>query len=235
MADSLVGLLLNGGWSNLANIVTAVGGLGTAAMGLVDTTKILNGGPSNFGFGSVKEGLKAYLDALDPSGATSPVKDKVLQTLRANWLNGVAKADQKAIAKSLIHVGLTPTSADGLAKAANVDATTLKNFATDTAAGKAATSDQVNVVGQFDIALSAALDAAYERGDQTYRNGTKFCAMIVSIILGGIGGEIVFSNDPTSIILCLLMGVIATPLAPVAKDVASAIQTAVGTASALKH
>src|SRR5580658_5180155 len=121
MADAdLVTSLLSGGWSNLANIVTAIGGLGTAAMGLVDTTKLFGGGPSNFGFGYIKDDLKQYLDALDPAGATSPVKNKVLQTLRANWLNGVAKADQKATAKSLIHVGLTPATAVALAKAAGV-------------------------------------------------------------------------------------------------------------------
>lgn len=235
MAD-LVTSLLNGSWSNLANIVTAIGGLGTASMGLVDTSKFFGGGPSNFGFGYIKEGLKAYLDALDPPGAKSPIKDQVLQTLRANWLNGVAKADQKATAKSLIHVGLTPTTAPALAKAADVDAAALLAFATSIAAGGTATPAQVNVLGQFDVALSAALDAAYERGDQMYRNATKFLAMVVSIVLGGVGGRIVFGpDDHSAILLCLLMGVIATPLAPISKDVASAIQTAVNTAGALKR
>ena len=30
-------------------------------MGLVDTTKLFGGGPSNFGFGYIKDGLKPYL------------------------------------------------------------------------------------------------------------------------------------------------------------------------------
>jgi len=40
--------------TSIANIVAAAGGLGTAAMGLVDTTKLFGGGPSNFGFGYIR-------------------------------------------------------------------------------------------------------------------------------------------------------------------------------------
>jgi hypothetical protein len=46
---AILAALANGGLPNLVNLVTAVGALGTAAMGLVDTTKLFGGGPSNFG------------------------------------------------------------------------------------------------------------------------------------------------------------------------------------------
>ena len=81
-----------------------------------------------------------------------------LQTLRANWLNGVAKADQKAKAKSLIHLGLTQGNTDQFAKAAGVDAAKLKTVAANVAANQPVDPKDVSVLGQFDAALSGALD-----------------------------------------------------------------------------
>ena len=219
---------LNGSLTNIVNFLVAAGGLGTAAMGLVDTSKVFFGGPSNFGFGRVKTALEPFLA---PLAKDSPAfgKTEILQTLKANWLNGVAKADQKAKAKSLIHLGLTKGSARALAKAAGVDPDDLESLAQNTATGQNVTQDEINVLGQFDAVLSAVLDTAYERGDQIYRNAAKFLAMGVSTILGGIGGWIVFHDNltPGNIALSLLTGIIATPLAPVAKDLASSLQAAV--------
>ena len=205
-------------------------------MGLVDTSKAFCGGPSNFGFGHVKSALEPFLaplaEDLPAFGQT-----EILRTLRANWLNGVAKADQKAKAKSLIHLGLTKGSAPALAKAAGVDPDKLELLAHKTATGKKVTQDEINILGEFDAVLSAVLDAAYERGDQIYRNASKFLAMAVATILGGAGGWIVFHDTLTfsNIALSLLTGMIATPLAPVAKDLVSSLQAAVAAVSALKR
>jgi len=111
---------LNGSLTNIVNFLVAAGGLGTAAMGLVDTSKVFCGGPSNFGFARVKIALEPFLTPLTKD---SPAfgKTEILRTLKANWLNGVPKADQKAKAKSLIHLGLTKGSAPALARAAGVD------------------------------------------------------------------------------------------------------------------
>jgi hypothetical protein len=219
--------------TSIANIVAAAGGLGTAAMGLVDTTKLFGGGPSNFGFGYIKDGLKPYLDAL-PADSSAYGRDTVVRTLRANWLNGVAKADQKAKAKSLIHLGLTQGKTDQFAKAAGVDAAKLKTVAANVAANQPVDPKDVSVLGQFDAALSGALDLAYERGDQKYRNATKFLSMMVAIVLGGAGGEAVFPGDTNRLWLCLLIGVVATPLAPVSKDLVSALQAAATSLGKLK-
>jgi hypothetical protein len=231
MADILTGSL-----TQVANLVVAAGGLGTAAMGLVDATKAFWGGPSNFGFGYVTDALEPFLTPLDGS---SPAfgKVEIVRTLRANWLNGVAKADQKAKAKSLVHLGLTQDNARALAKAAGVDPAKLESLADKTASGQNATQDEINVLGQFDTVLSAALDAAYERGDQKYRNAAKLLAMLVATGLAGVGGWIVFAGSLTAgnIALSLLVGVSATPLAPVAKDLASSLQAAVAAVSTLKR
>lgn len=233
--------MLSGRLGNILNFISAAAGLGTAAMGLVDASKAFWGGPSNFGFGCIRK-------AVDPfffQGPGAPTiffgKAEALQTLKANWLNGVAKAEQKAKAKALIHLGLTQGNAAALARAAGVDAAKLTSLAQKTAAGTAPTQEEINVLGQFDVIVSAMLDAAYERGDQIYRNASKILAMLVATVLGGIGGWIVLGGSVGDYIgtraffLSLLVGLSATPLAPIAKDLATSLQSAVSAVRAVKR
>jgi hypothetical protein len=97
----------------------------------------------------------------------------------------------KAKAKALIHLGLTQGTASGWAAATGVDAAKLTSLAQKTAAGTTPNPDEINVLGQFDVIVSAVLDAAYERGDQKYRNASKVLATLVATRLGAIGGWIV--------------------------------------------
>ena len=226
--------ILNGDISNILNFLSAAAALGTAAMGLVDSTKAFNGGPSNFGFGDIKSAISPFL-VQAPGGAAAFGSAKILQTLKANWLNGVATADQKAKAKSLIHLGLTQGNAAALAAAAGVNGELLTAAAQNIASGTALTPSQVGVLGQFDAVLGAVLDAAYERGDQKYRNWSKLLAMVVATVLGGLGGWLVYGRmEPAwqylsswQFGISLLIGISATPLAPIAKDLATSLQTAV--------
>jgi len=239
MADGNTIGLVNGNLGQILNFLAAAGGLGTAAMGLVDTTKVFGGGPSNFGFGYIETALEPFLAPLGAKSAHFG-KSEVLQTMRANWLNGVAKADQKAKTKSLIHLGLTKGNAARLATAAGVDAAKLVSLVQKTASGVQPTQDEVNVLGQFDAVLSAVLDTAYERGDQKYRNASKCLAMVVATILGAVGGWIVFGGGSSyfgtsNFALSALVGFVATPLAPIAKDLATSLQAAVSAASTLKR
>jgi hypothetical protein len=206
---------------NIGRVIAAIAGLGTASMGLVDATKAFFGGPSNFGFGSIKKAITPFLPPDPGSGAFN--RTVLLQTLRANWLNGVPKADQKAKAKALVHLGLSKGNAESLAKAAGVDTDKLKSLAEKTADGRKVDQDEINVLGQFDAVLSAVLDNAYERGDQIYRNGSKLLAMILSTILGVIGAVVLGQSSW----LGLAVGIVATPLAPVSKDLVSSLQAAV--------
>jgi len=224
--------ILNGNLGNILNFLGAAVGLGTAAMGFVDSTKTFWGGPSNFGFGYIRKALDPFLIQAH-TGAAVYGKVEVLQTLRANWLNGVTKAEQKAKAKSLIHLGLTQGNAGRLAVAAGVDALKLTAVAQKTANGVAPTQEEINVLGQFDAILSAVLDTAYERGDQKYRNASKFLAMLAATAFAIIGGWIVYGIperdsiwsyfSTREFVLSFLVGASATPLAPVAKDLASSL------------
>jgi hypothetical protein len=236
--DLLNKLLLNTG-----NLLTALAALGTAAYGLVDTSKAFWGGASNAGFGFVRKAIEPFIKGVsETTDQTTIGPAQILITLRANWLNGVAKADQKAAAKSLIRLCITPKNAPHLAAAAGVDATELTKVAKSISDGTSLSPQDINVLGRFDAIVSAVLDAGYERADQKYRNMAKLLAGLVSIVIAAIGGGILFyaNSSPhasasylgsSDFLLSILVGAMATPLAPIAKDISSAL---VGAVNALR-
>lgn len=226
--------LLSGYIGNILNFVAAAGGLGTAAYGLVDSSKAIAGGISNAGFGYIR---KALVPLVGPPGHVP-----VLGTLRANWLNGVAKADQKAIAKSLVRLGLTPENAPRLAGETGVDAARLATAARNVHGGEPLTQQDLNILGEFDAIVSAVLDFAYERADQLYRNAAKLTAALIAIALAAVAGGVIYYQGAATggttpslsayvgssrFLIALLVGAISVPLAPIAKDVASSVQAAV--------
>ncbi|MGA2428421.1 MAG: hypothetical protein ABSH13_07955 [Candidatus Acidiferrum sp.] len=230
---------------DLSKIVLAIGGLGTAAYGVVDATKSFWGGVSNRGFGDIKKIVSKLIPASSQRiDATSAVALRsALDTLYANWINGMALTDQKSIAKSLIKLNLRTDTAPDLAKATGLDASILGNVATKIgppvqldANGNPVALGPVesDVFGRFDLAVSALLDQGYQRADQRYRNSAKLAAVFVSIGLAVVGSYYVY-GDTKHFGLAFVAGLLATPLAPVAKDLSSAIQAGAKVAQVLKR
>lgn len=217
---------------NLPQVITAIGGLGTAAFGLVDASKVFGGGVNHIGF----TGIKAAVTPLTPVNTVPGVpanalpQQKILATLQANWFNGTDLGSQKSIAKSLIKLNLNAGNAPALAAATGVDPTALTDVATSIAAGTPLIPAQSDVFARFDLMVTALLDEAYQRSDQVYRNWTRALAMVVAVVLALVGGNIAQVDVTTS----LLAGLLATPLAPIAKDVSTALATAVNTMQAIK-
>jgi hypothetical protein len=227
----------------LPQIIAAVAALGTAAYGLVDGSKALGGGVSQAGFGRIKRVIQWLFpgDSDDEKTLTPLTLGATLATLRANWINGTPLADQKAIAKTLIKLRLTAANAPTLARLVGVDPTTLTSVATKMAAGTALNQAEADVLGRFDLMLTTALDEGYQRADQRYRNWCKALAIIVSVLLAVVGGWTI-SGYPTlaaylasnSCHMAVIAGLLATPLAPVAKDLSSAIQAGAKAVQALR-
>jgi hypothetical protein len=76
----------------LPQIVAAIGGLGTAAFGLVDASKAAWGGVNHIDFSQIQETVKSLTPGT-PNNALS--QDKIVATLKANWFAGTALASQK--------------------------------------------------------------------------------------------------------------------------------------------
>jgi hypothetical protein len=218
MLDPAVGSL------DLSKVVLAIGGLGTAAYGVVDATKGIGGGISNRGFGDIKKVVSRLIppSAGKTDGGPALDLESALATLRANWMNGMALADQKSIAKALIKLNLTPANSTGMAAVVGVDPTKLTSVATKMSTGENLTQPETDVYGRFDLLLNSLLDQAYQRGDQRYRNSAKLAAVFVSVALAWWSTWFLYGKEEFA--LATVAGLLATPLAPVAKDLASAVQ-----------
>jgi hypothetical protein len=216
--------------STVGSIISAAGALGTASMGLVDASKVFWGGPSRFGFGYIKKAVEPFSpDVAD--GPTALRQEDIIETLRANWLNGVAAADQKAKARTLIHLRLTLGDATALARLTGVPARALGSAAAKAKNGETVSPQELAVIAQFDAVLSAVLDEAYERADQLYRNAAKALSVVVAVVLALAATYFVNGVDWRQ---TLLVGLIAAPLAPVSKDLVTALQNAVAAVRAVK-
>jgi len=237
--------------NNLPRIVTAIGGLGTAAMGLVDSAKALPFISVNkIGFNHIK----SQVQALTPGTSANALSQaKVIDTLRANWYNGTALTDQKSIAKSLIKVGLSSATAPALAAATGVDATVLGSIAAKIISGAQLVAPEPDVNARFDFVITALLDEVYQSADRAYTTGTRIWAAFFAMVLAFVGGwsmnggwlcqDVVDAKGvvlihhflwSTNFWLSVLVGILAVPLAPIAKDVSSALATAVNTMQSIK-
>jgi hypothetical protein len=222
-------------FDHVSTYIGAAAGLGTAAAGLVDASKAVGGGMSNPGFGYIRKAIEPLVAG--ESGALSSTD--VLATLRANWLNGVAKDEQKAAAKSLVRLRLVPENAEALAAATGVDAQKLREATELLHSGAPLDAEHMNVLGQFDTAVNAILDYAYERGDQFYRNWAKIASAAVAVVLAVWGGALLREQTgyvgSADFFFAVLIGLISTPLAPLAKDLTSSLSEAVKAVSALRR
>jgi hypothetical protein len=223
---------------NMSDYVAAAAGLGTAAYALVDGSKAFSGGVSNCGFGHIERAVRRFFpEGAEKRDSANPLQLRnVLANLRANWLNGTALADQKAIAKSLIKLRLDHVNASGLAKATGVSKDKLVAIAGKIASGETLTQEENDVFGRFDLMLTAILDEGYQRADQSYRNSAKAWSIAVSVALAVLGGFIVGGHSFNAYYFAgsILLGLAATPIAPIAKDLTSALSAGVKVAQTLR-
>jgi hypothetical protein len=225
----------------LGHIITAIGGLGTAAFGLLEVAKPVFPWINHIGFGGIR-GTVAALTPDEPN-AKQPVnalpQKNIVKSVLANWVNGTDLASQKAIAKSLVKLHLSAGNANDLAVATNVDPQLLTQVAESIVSETALTQPQSDAYSRFDLIVTAMLDEAYQYADQAYRNSTRGLAAVIAVLLAMAGGWILagswqnFWLNP-DMFQAILVGLLATPLAPIAKDLSSALSTAVNTMQLMK-
>ncbi|HEY1290514.1 MAG TPA: hypothetical protein VGF58_19455 [Burkholderiales bacterium] len=229
--------------SNIEVVVSAAGALGLASYALVDASKVGRyGGVSNAGFRFIEHAVRQLLPSehLNLATARSHGRRSVLDVLHANWINGSPLGDQKAIAKSLIKLRLTKDTAEAFAKATLVDQDVLSAVAEKMAKGGKLGDEETNVLGRFDLGLTAILDEGYQRADQKYRNSARVLAAIVAVVLAVLGGWVVSGSSywdylkSSDVWVALLCGLISVPIAPITKDLTSALQAGVKLAQTIK-
>ncbi len=234
--------------NSISGVITAIGALGTASFGLVDATKVFGGGVSRCGLGDIRKAvLPLFEGATDRKDLSTPLTyGSVYANLKANWINGTDLNQQKSIAKGLLMLRLSATTAAAFAKRTGVDEEVLAEVAVATSMGMDLTKEEAAVLARFDLALTALLDQAYQRADQRYRNSAKALAGVFSVAIALAGGWIFSSHtlavgtlhgssapySPMSanFWLAAFTGALATPLAPIAKDITSALAAGVNVA-----
>ena len=217
---------------DLGQATTAVGALGTAAFGLVDATKPLTG-INKMGLSRIQKAVSTFTPGTTRNSLTV---QQILDTVAANWTNGTDLSSQKAIAKSLIQLHLNEDNASATAEKAGIDPNVLTSIAQKNAAAQPLTPQESDLFGRFDLVVTAVLDEAYIAADREYRNATRFVAVIFSVLLAVTGAFVLYPGDAGKHIgEAVLLGLIATPVAPFAKDLSTYLATAVNALQAINN
>jgi hypothetical protein len=219
--------------TQVTTAIMAIGALGTAAFGLVDASKLLPWLIPSSGFGFIRGLVKQ----LAPPSITIPKSsaltvEGITDSLRANWVNGMALAEQKSVAKTLFKLRLNAETAPELALITGVDKGVLTLVAEKLANGKPMEQAEMDTYGRFDVLLAATIDRGYQKADQRYRSTAKFAASVAAILLAETAAYFLKMEN---IGLALIIGLIATPLAPIAKDLASSLNTAAKAMQSVKR
>jgi len=230
---------------DLTSVGSAIGTLGIAAFGLVGTFKFLPHGISNARYTTIER----VVQFLFPGQTRKEAKDghvkRLLNRLYDNWIKAPPLADQKAIAKSLIKLQLNEKTAATFAKATDVDPAVLSVAGKKMTTGQKFEDNEANAFGRFDLVLTAILNDGYQHADQRYRSDSKLAALIVSVLLAVaalylLDGTTLGPDSkaalqwPADLGRAIFVGVLATPLAPISKDLASALQARVKVQQSLR-
>ena len=200
---------------NLGTIILATGALGTAAFGIVEALKWTRLGEAGF---------RAILKVLGP----------IIELLRTaygpdfqNLLRAQYRGDQRDLTRVIrqgVRVGLTAANANQAARFLGmIDGERLTEAARQVEEGRELSAELRNVLGRFELAVDTRIDAALMLAKSRYVGATRVTASILAILIAVAVG--VFLGEGY-MFQAILVGIAAVPLAPVAKDLVSALQSA---------
>lgn len=200
---------------NLGVAVLAAGALGTAAFGIVEglkSSKLIG----EAGFSTIVQMLRTLWDALRVAYGSD-----VGHLLRAQY-----RGDSRELARVMrqgVRLGLTPGNAAMIATELGVVTPEgLADAARAVEAGLELTPQQRNVLGRFELAVDARIESALTLALDRYKRAVIIAASVVSVAIALVIGRELGVPPRES----LIVGIAAVPLAPVAKDVASALKAA---------
>ena len=193
--------------------ILATAALGTAAFGIVEALK---------GSWLGEAGFKSITKLLGP----------LMKTLRTAYgtdyvaiLLGQYRGDQAELARTLrqgIRVGLTAEHAKECATyLGTVDGGVLEEAVKLSASGTDLPAAMRNVIGRFEVAADARIDAGLAKAQSVYATTLRITASIFALGIAAVVGLSMGQFWQS-----ILVGLCAVPLAPVAKDLVSALQAA---------
>jgi hypothetical protein len=143
----------------------------------------------------------------------------------AHWINGRDRDDQVGAIRSLLRLGLNSDTAEQLAAVGNVDPAALSKAAGKLTSGAPLGEAEINLIGRVEAAVEARLDAAFDLAEQAYRNTARALAGVVAVILAVAAARLLTTPaEPIDVRVAALVGLLAVPIAPIAKDLVSALR-----------
>ncbi len=208
--------------------------IGVASFGIVDLWKMFSPGIDSIGFRYIRKAVVSLTPEADGIPENSMPQSDILRVLRSKWAAGLEIEAQKAFAKSFVEMHLSPTTAPAAAAITNINPGLLRGVASSIAAGMPLSQQQDDdIYKRFDSIVAALLDEAYTAASRTYRNGVRALSSVVCLFLGFLfvwmstGRPLVDYWWTKEMAEAILMGLAAAPVAPVAKDISTAISTAI--------
>lgn len=208
----------------LLELIAATGAVGTAAMGIVELLKSTPLGELGFGaFARVlgREPLESLTRTYGPDAEA---------LLRALYRSRRGEGELRRALRQGLRVGLTPESAPALAaRVGVVEAEPLAAIAGAIRSGRALEEHEQALLGRYELAVDARIDAALALAESAYVRGMRLAASGVALGLAFGGAWLLpASADPGELRwgLALAVGIAAVPLAPIAKDVATGLREA---------
>lgn len=207
---------------DISTLILSAGALGASASGIVDILKRKWLWLARAGFGDLWSTLAPFHSLLLSaygSGSEALLKSQYVSD------------DPELLPRSLnsgIRAGLTEANAPEAAKHLGmIDGKILGDAIAAAAKGADLTDAQRNVVGRFEIAVDARVQAALAQAKMAYIGAVQLASMITAMVISGLAGYGVYCEDdvkdPFVFLWAAVVGVAAVPLAPVYKDVASAV------------
>jgi hypothetical protein len=246
--------------NNWGVAILAVGALGAAAFGIVDGLKLipwidLAGFERLFSRRPGRSArawpttIRANLDPLVPALVLA-YGDDVMEVLKAQYRSGRSKGDLPRTLRQGVRIGfgLMPAGEiEAVARALGLPAATAQAVARALVATRSARPPALGqpapaegpppvseadraAMAQLETAIDARIDAGLVLAEALYVTQTKLVASVVALAIALVVGRFL----PAPWWLSVAFGVAAVPLAPVAKDVATAVQEAVKAMQAVK-
>jgi hypothetical protein len=214
---------------DLVQMVLAAGALGMAAFGIVDGLKATAIGTAGF------PALSAMLGPLKTALAKAYGKE-FLELLKAQYRDRRGTGPLSRTLRQGARIGLTKDNAAEIAEFVGegiVDRSQLANIAEKIAAGTKLTDSERGLLGRFELAVDTRIDAAVALAEENYKLVTQWWASGFAVALAliaacalGTQPDFLYVWEKVLFIKGLIVGLVAVPLAPIAKDVASALQSA---------
>lgn len=210
---------------NLGTIVLATGALGTASFGIVEALKWTLVGVIGFREipRSLGEGVMMSLETAYGTDAT--------QYLKSLYRKGRTSGELLRAIRQGARVGLRGDATHGLDDqlGAVVDSEALEHIAEALGEGKDLSDTQMGVLGRYELALDARVEAALARADSIYVGAARSLAAIVSIVIALAAW--LYPQSTIEFHQALIVGVAAGPLAPIVKDASKAMNGVAGALS----